>query len=204
MGDINFADYFRNVPDFPKPGIQFKDATPLLGKGRILYEACRELRRKADHMGAEAIVGIDARGFIMATGIAIIDPERPLGLYMARKVNKLPVSPIDRDETHREVFEMQGYRVTVTPERVIVQYGLEYGSDALEMHRGDHDGVLKPGTKTVVADDIVATGGTMGAAIVACDILKADVVGALALGELGFLNGRERLRDCPLETLVKF
>ncbi len=195
--------YFRNVSDFPKPGIQFKDATPLLANGPALYQACRELRSRADRYGARAVVGIDARGLLLAPAIALADPEDPLDVYMARKLGKLPVSPADRDVIVEE-FERDGYRVTLTPERVIVRYGLEYGTDALEMHRGAHCGVLRPETRVLVADDIVATGGTMGAAIVACDVLGAEVVAATALGELGFLNGRERFRDYPLETLVKF
>lgn len=161
----------RDVPDFPKPGINFKDITPVVSDPILFRDVIRAL---AAHAGdIDAVVGIESRGFIFGAPLAV---EVGVGFVPFRKPGKLP------------------YRT----ERI--QYGLEYGTDALEAHV---DGI-QPGQRVLLVDDVLATGGTAVAAVELVRILGGRVVGAAFVLELAFLDGRARLGNLPLHTLVTF
>lgn len=150
----------RDVPDFPKPGVLFKDITPVLADHELL-------RRIVTWMGqgwgrVDKVVGIESRGFIF--GSALVH-DLDAGFVPARKAGKLP-------------FAVMG-----------IDYDLEYGTARLEMHV---DGV-KAGDRVLIVDDLLATGGTAGAAVELVRRLGGEVIGCCFLVELGFLEGRARL-----------
>lgn len=163
----------RDVPDFPKPGIIFKDLTPVWGHGpthRAINDALVEHYRD---MNIDTFVGIESRGFINAAPVASALNK---GLTLLRKPGKLPYKTVSQT------------------------YDLEYGQDSLHMHA---DAVCA-GTRAVVIDDLLATGGTMRAAI---DLLRgqgAEVVEVACIVELAFLEGRARLDGVTTTTLVTF
>ncbi len=163
----------RDVPDFPKKGIVFKDITPLLGSGAGLQAATRALAEKIAGKNVTKVVGIESRGFIFGAALA---QHLGLGFVPVRKPGKLPY------QTVRE------------------SYALEYGTDAIEVHR---DAVL-PGEHIVIVDDLLATGGTMGAAAKLVRALGGDPVAALVVIELKFLNGREKLRGLDVHSLLQY
>jgi adenine phosphoribosyltransferase len=153
----------RDVPDFPKPGIAFKDFTPLLADPRGLALAVELMANPYRGMGVEVVAGAESRGFIF--GIAIAQ-ALSVGFVPIRKPGKLP----------RRVFG--------------VDYALEYGQDRLEMHA---DGV-RSGQRVLLADDLLATGGTLAACGELVRRSGASIAGITVLIELGFLKGRERVR----------
>ena len=157
----------RDVPDFPKPGIIFKDLTTVFAHGPTLRQMIHALADRYRDQRVDAIVGIESRGFVIASPLAV---ELEKGLVLVRKPGKLPWKKRSRT------------------------YDLEYGTDTLEMHE---DAVVQ-GTRVVVVDDLLATGGTMGATIELLRGAGAEIVGAAFVVELGFLNGRARLAgtDC--------
>jgi len=163
----------RDVPDFPRPGIIFKDITPLLLDPR-LFRRTVELM-SAPFAGADVtrVVSIESRGFLLGAPIAL---ELDAGLVPIRKPGKLPA------------------------QRSRVEYALEYGTDALEMH---HDAV-GAGERVLIVDDVLATGGTAEAAGRLVRARGAEVVGFTFLIELGFLNGRKRLGAERLEALLHY
>jgi adenine phosphoribosyltransferase len=163
----------RDVPDFPKPGILFRDLTPIMGDGVALRMCVDMLAERIAPHRPEVIVAVESRGFIFGAPAATA-----LGVAFApvRKPGKLP---------HR------------TRRR---SYALEYGTDALEMHA---DAVIA-GARVVLVDDLLATGGTAGAAIALVEELGAHVVGAAFVVELGLLNGRERLPNVPVDALIRY
>lgn len=163
----------RNIPDFPVPGILFKDLMPIAGDPALLRRAVEALAGFARARGAEAIVGIEARGFIFGAGVAL-----SLGLPFApvRKVGKLP------------------------GEVVRASYALEYGTAEIEMHRD----ALAPGTKVVVIDDLLATGGTAKASCGLVESLGGVVVGCAFITELTFLPGREALAGYEVASFTRF
>ena len=160
----------RAVPDFPRPGILFRDITPLLASPQAFEQA---LAWYADRCaGAEVIAGVEARGFIFGAALAA-----RLGLPFAplRKPGKLPAATIGR------------------------RYELEYGSDGLEMHAD----AVRGGQRVALVDDVLATGGTLEAAVGLLTEAGAEVMGIAVLIELGELKGRERLGGQPLDALVR-
>ena len=162
----------RVVPDFPKAGIGFKDITPLLASPdafRIMVDA---FANRYAGQGIAQVVGIEARGFVIAAALAY---RLKAGLTMVRKPGKLPA------------------------ETLTAAYELEYGTDQLEVHR---DAVL-PGTRVVLVDDVLATGGTIGATLDLLQRLQCDIVEVAVLIELTDLNGRERLADCQIYSLMQ-
>lgn len=163
----------RDVPDFPKPGIIFKDITPVLqSHGAFSSVIDIWLQRYADK-GIDAIVGIESRGFLFGAPLAY---RLGTGMIPVRKKGKLPYKTID------------------------ISYELEYGTATIEMHTD----ALKHGSKVVVIDDLLATGGTAAAA---CELVKkqgAFVVECAFVVELGFLNGREKLEGIPVHSLVNY
>lgn len=165
----------RDVPDFPKPGIVFKDISPILGDPGLLsgaiYELSRRILEAAGDEGVSHIVGVESRGFIFGAAVA---HELGIGFVPVRKPGKLPW------RTHR------------------VEYSLEYGSDALEIHQD----AFPEGARVALVDDLLATGGTAAAAAQLVQKLDALLLGAFFVIELGWLNGAEKMRDVAVQSLV--
>lgn len=166
-------DAIRNIPDFPKPGIQFKDITPVLADPR-LFAGCVDLLIDGFKPGqVDTIVGIDARGFIFAAAAAL---RLNAGFVPVRKKGKLPF------DTHEQ------------------SYDLEYGSNTIAIHID----AVKPGSRVLLIDDLLATGGTAEAAAVLLQKLGANILEAAFLIELKDLQGRARIKHCPVRSLVAY
>jgi adenine phosphoribosyltransferase len=163
----------RDIPDFPKQGITFKDITPLMADADALNTAVRGLAERARPLQAQCVLAAEARGFLLGPALAL---ALGAGFALARKPGKLP-------------------RETVSAE-----YALEYGSDSLELHSD----ALRPGTRVLVHDDLLATGGTARALCELADRLGAQVVGCGFLIELAFLGGRERLAPYEAHALLSY
>ena len=171
VSDIQRA--IRNIPDFPKPGIQFKDITPVLADPR-LFSASIELLTVGFEPGAvDAVVGIDARGFILAAAAAL---RLQAGFVPVRKQGKLPY------QTHEQ------------------EYDLEYGTATVAIHVD----ALHPGSRVLLIDDLLATGGTAAAAAALVGKLGATILEISFLVELKSLGGRDRLRGHPVRSLVAY
>lgn len=166
-------EFIADVPDFPKPGIIFKDITPLLKDPGALALAVEMLAQPFRGKKVDLVAGTESRGFIFGTAVA---QALSAGFVPVRKPGKLP-------------------RDTKT-----ASYELEYGTDSLEIHT---DAVCK-GDRVLMVDDLLATGGTMKAC---CDLvagLGAEIVGVAVLIELGFLNGREKLKGHDLVSIINY
>jgi adenine phosphoribosyltransferase len=161
---MNLLDYLPGVPDFPKPGILFRDISPLLANPVAFREAIAQMEALAQSFDYTHILGIESRGFIFGSALA---HQAHKGLALARKPNKLPLA------THKEV------------------YGLEYGSDSLEIQQSS----LPNNAKVLLIDDVLATGGTLIAADKLLRSAGFDVCGAVTLLEISFLNGRQLLEQ---------
>jgi adenine phosphoribosyltransferase len=170
---IDLRDYIRDVPDFPKPGILFKDITPLLNSPEAFQTAIDLLANQFRDMKIDAIASAEARGFIFAAPLAL---ELKTSFIPIRKPGKLP-------------FDTHSYH-----------YELEYGTDSLEMHTD----ALKPGDRVLLLDDLLATGGTLGACIEMAEKSGATVVGCAFLIELCDLNGRDNLRSKDVFSLLQY
>lgn len=155
---MNLLDYLPGVPDFPKPGILFRDISPLLAHPDAFKEAIKQLEALAQQFEYTHILGIESRGFIFGTALA---QQTHKGLVLARKPNKLPLA------SHRE------------------SYGLEYGSDSLEIQQS----TLPLGARVLIVDDVLATGGTIIAASRLMKKAGFEVAGTLTLLEIAGLNG---------------
>ncbi len=163
----------RDVPDFPKPGIMFKDITPVLADPSA-FNICLDLMaERYDTSSFDAIVGIESRGFIFGAALA---SRMRKAFVPARKPGKLPAA------THR------------------VEYALEYGKDAIEIHRD----ALKKGERVLIVDDLLATGGTAAATIELVKKVGGEVIGAAFVIELTFLPGRERLKPVDAFALIQY
>lgn len=163
----------RDIPDFPKPGILFRDITPLLGDPALFREAIGEFARICRDAGAGRIAGIDARGFLFGATVAY---ELGLGFVPIRKKGKLPFQTICQS------------------------YDLEYGSAEIEIHTD----AFCPGERVALIDDLLATGGTAGAAIRLIQNAGAEVVAAAFLIELAGLGGRAVLGQVPVSTIISY
>lgn len=163
----------RNVPDFPKPGIQFKDITPVLSEPKLFAETIDLLAGKYQPQEVDAVVGIDARGFIFAAAVAY---KLKAGFIPIRKKGKLPF----------QTFEQS--------------YDLEYGSNTVAIHTD----ALKAGARVLLVDDLLATGGTAGAAAKLVERVGARILELVFVIELSFLNGRDRLKPYPVRSLVTY
>ncbi|EPZ52783.1 hypothetical protein N007_02325 [Alicyclobacillus acidoterrestris ATCC 49025] len=170
---IDYRSLIRDIPDFPKEGILFRDITPLLADGEAYRTAIRQLGEQAKAWGAEVIVGPEARGYVVGAPLSY---ALGVGFVPVRKRGKLPAQTVS------------------------VTYDLEYGRDILEIHTD----AIRPGQKVVLADDLLATGGTMAATMELVRKLGGEVVGAAFFIELSALNGRSKLDDIPVCTLVKY
>lgn len=163
----------RDIPDFPKPGILFKDITPLLKDKQAFKDAVELLAKPYLNRKIDLVAGIEARGFILAGALAY---SLNAGAVIIRKPGKLPA------ETISSVYQ------------------LEYGQDSIEIHRD----AIMPGQKVLLVDDVLATGGTMLAAIELVKKLGGKIEDIAFLIELEFLKGRERLKEYPFTALIKF
>jgi len=163
----------RDVPDFPKPGILFRDLTPLMGHGPSMRSCVDLLVEEIARHRPEAIVAIESRGFIFGAPVAA---ALGIGFAPVRKPGKLPYL------THRRTYD------------------LEYGTDSLEMHA---DAVGK-GTRVVIVDDLLATGGTASATIELVRAQGAIVSGVAVVVELELLEGRKRLASIPVDSLITY
>lgn len=171
---MDWRNLVISIPDYPKPGISFKDITPLLANGEGFCAAIEEMAHfceRAD-LRPQALACPEARGFIFASALA---QRLGIGFIPLRKPGKLP----------RAVARLT--------------YDLEYGQDTLEVHRDD----VRPGMRIMMVDDVLATGGTMSACIELLRSLGADVIGAAFLLEIPALKGRERLRDIAVCSLIE-
>jgi adenine phosphoribosyltransferase len=170
---MNFKDYIRVIPDYPQPGIRFKDITTLLNNGSAYKAAIDALKALVKDLEIDLIAGPEARGFVIGAPLAY---ALGVGFVPIRKSGKLPGEVIEAD------------------------YALEYGKDKLEMHK---DSIL-PGQKVLIADDLLATGGTIATSIHLINELGGDIVGSVFLIELGYLSGREKLNGISVQSLIQY
>jgi adenine phosphoribosyltransferase len=170
---LDLRAFIRDIPDFPKPGIVFKDLTPLLLHPPALEHTIELLARYASEREVELVVAAEARGFILGGAIAA---RCGAGFIPARRPGKLPAA-VDS-----------------------VEYTLEYGVDALEVHNDAFAG----GARVLVHDDLIATGGTSRALCELVERAGAEVVGCAFVVELAFLDGRKQLEKYDFRSLVRF
>ncbi len=168
---MNLRQLIREVPDFPRPGVSFKDITTVLKDPEALHYVVKEMARRFGNQGIDVIVGVESRGFIFGAPLAY---ELGLGFMLVRKPGKLPA------------------------EKVRMEYSLEYGQDALEIHRD----TIAPGQRVLLVDDLLATGGTIAATAQLVGKLGGVVAGYAFLIELAYLGGRRRLGDQEIVSLV--
>ena len=168
---MRLEDHIQDIPDFPRPGIVFKDITPLFLNAEALRTATGALADYARAERVDYVVSAEARGFVLGAAVAA---AAGAGFILARKPGKLP----------REVWS--------------VEYQLEYGVDALEVHAD----AVRGGARVLVHDDLLATGGTAGALCGLVEQAGGVVAGCAFVIELAFLNGRERLQGYDVRSLV--
>ena len=171
MEDLKKA--IRDIPDFPKKGIIFKDITPLLQDSVLFKRAVDQLCEEFKDKNIDVIASIESRGFILGTAIAY---KLGAGFIPVRKKGKLPYKT---------------YSAT---------YALEYGEDTLEIHQD----AMKKGDRVLIIDDLLATGGTLGAVIDLIKKMDGEIAGIGFLIELTFLKGREKNKDYEIFSLIKF
>jgi len=163
----------REVPDFPTPGVGFKDVTPLLADPATLKETVARLADWVRAKQPDLVLGAEARGFWVGSAVAV---EAGVGFIPARRPGKLP------------------------PETVSASYVLEYGENSLELHPD----LIPKGSKVVIHDDVLATGGTVEAIKKLVEQLGGEVLGACFIIELTFLGGRERLAGLDVNALISY
>ena len=166
---MDLTQYIRTVPDFPEPGIMFRDVTTLFAEPVAFKEMIDQFNQKFTSIDIDYIGGIDARGFIIGSALAL---TREIGFVPVRKKGKLPYDTIAED------------------------YALEYGKATLELHTD----AVSTGSKVLIVDDLIATGGTAIAAVNLFRKLNADVVGCAFLVDLPDLGGADKL--CELDVNV--
>jgi adenine phosphoribosyltransferase len=170
---MNLSDLIRDVPNFPKEGIIFKDITTLLKDPNGLKEAVDNLYNLSKNKGITKVVGIESRGFILG---GILAEKLNAGFVPIRKPGKLPA------------------------EKISEGYSLEYGTDSIEIHTD----AISPGDKILLHDDLLATGGTMEAAVKLIEKLGGEVVQISFIIELDFLNGRDKLSNYEIKSLIRY
>jgi adenine phosphoribosyltransferase len=163
----------RDVPDYPKKGIVFKDITTLIKRGEAFDEVINIFLEKCKDKKVDLVAAVESRGFIFGGALA---NRLKVGFIPIRKFGKLPADTVEQ------------------------KYDLEYGTDTLEIHK---DAVM-PGQKVLIVDDLLATGGTIKAACKLVEKLGGKVAGILIMIELGFLNGRDKLKDYDLFSLIRY
>jgi adenine phosphoribosyltransferase len=169
----DLARAIRNVPDFPQPGVQFKDITPVLADPRLFAGCVDLLAGDLTPGGIDTVVGIDARGFIFAAAVAL---KLEAGFVPVRKRGKLPYRTYEQS------------------------YDLEYGSNTIAIHQD----AFRPGSRVLLVDDLLATGGTAAAAAALVRKAGGQIVRVSFFIELAFLKGREKLAGQPVSSLVVF
>ena len=170
---VDLPQLIRNVPDFPKKGITFKDITPLLANPSGLALAVELLVNPFRGLNIQTVIGAESRGFIFGTACA---QALSCGFVPVRKPGKLPSA------------------------KIALTYDLEYGQDTLEIHRD----ALRPGTRCLMVDDLLATGGTMKACCDLVEQLGGQIVGVAVLIELSFLKGRDRFGQHTVHSVLKY
>ncbi|GAX91460.1 adenine phosphoribosyltransferase [Effusibacillus lacus] len=170
---MDLKNKIRVIPDFPEPGIRFKDITTLLQDGESFKYAIDKMAEFARNQNAEIVAGPEARGFVLAAPLAY---AMGLGFVPIRKAGKLP------------------------GDTVSVSYELEYGKDMLEIHRD----AIKPGQRVIIADDLLATGGTIKSTVRLVEELGGVVAGITFMIELSYLPGREKLNGYEVFSLVQY
>lgn len=170
---MNLKDYIRIVPDFPQPGISFKDITTLLKDGAAYRESIHRLKDLVQEWKIDKIAGPEARGFVVGAPLAY---ALRVGFVPIRKSGKLPA------------------------ESISIGYELEYGKDQLAIHKD----AVKPGERVLIADDLLATGGTISTCIKLVEALGGEVVGAAFLIELAYLNGRDKIKGTRVVSLLSY
>ncbi len=170
---MELKQYIREIADFPKPGILFRDITPLLGNPRVLQYSIDLLANGVADYQADYIVGIESRGFMFGMPLAY---KIGIGFAPVRKPGKLPAA------VHA------------------ASYALEYGSDSLELHQD----AFPPGSRVLIIDDLMATGGTAAAAATLVELAGSQVVGFGFVIELLALEGRSKLPDRPILSLIQY
>ena len=169
----NLKNLIREVPDFPKPGINFYDITTLLKHPEGLRKTVDALAAEYENTKVDAVIGVEARGFIFAPALAY---HLGAGFVPVRKPRKLPA------------------------ECASISYDLEYGQDTLEIHRD----AVGNGHRVIIADDLLATGGTAKAVVDLVEQLGGEVVGLVFVVELEFLPGRKKLEGYDVRSLIKY
>ena len=164
-------EYVRSIPDFPEPGIIFRDVTSILQDPDGLKLSIDLIQEKLEGLDFDVIAGTESRGFIFGVPVAY---NMHKAFVPVRKKGKLPCETVSRE------------------------YALEYGTAAIEIHKD----AIKPGQKVVVIDDLIATGGTIEAAVKLIEELGGEVVKVVFLMELAGLKGRERLKDYDVEPVI--
>ena len=170
---MDLKKYIADIPDFPEPGVIFRDVTPLLANKDAYQESIRLISEFAKDKKVDVIVGPEARGFLFGCPVAL---ALHCGFVPVRKPGKLP----------REVISQS--------------YDLEYGSNEIQMHSDS----IQAGQNVLVVDDLLATGGTVEAAITLIEKMGGNVVGTAFLIELEALNGRELLKDYDVFSVLKY
>jgi adenine phosphoribosyltransferase len=173
MDQRELRELVREIPDFPRPGVTFKDITPLMAEPQALELAVGGLAAHARALGVQCVIAAEARGFLLGPALAL---ELGAGFVLARKPGKLP---------YRTVYS---------------DYMLEYGSGRLELHTD----AIRAGTRVLVHDDLLATGGTAAALCKLVGRLGGEVVGCSFLIELASLNGRARLEPHEAHALLTY
>ena len=173
MNNALLEKSIRSIPDFPKPGILFRDVTTLIKNKAAFKKSVDLLAKKYKGKGFDKVVGVEARGFIFAAAVA---HKIGAGFVPVRKKGKLPFKTIS------------------------ATYQLEYGTDTLEIHQD----AISAGEKVLIIDDLLATGGTAGAVIELVKKLEGKVAGIGFVIELVDLNGKDKFKEYPVYSLVKF
>ena len=169
----DFSRFIREIPDYPKPGILFKDITPLLGNPTAFHKAIDEFALRYKLEAIDVVVGTEARGFIFASALAY---RIGAAFVPIRKKGKLPY------ETHEATYD------------------LEYGSDVVTIHQD----AFPKHSRVLMCDDLLATGGTLAASVELIEKLEGHIVGVALLIELTELNGREKVPNHDIFSLIKY
>jgi adenine phosphoribosyltransferase len=170
---VDLSKSIRQIPDWPKKGILFYDITTMLGDAAAFKSAIDQVAAHYQGQRIDLVVSVEARGFIFGGALAY---TLGAGFVPARKPGKLPW------------------------EKIRAEYALEYGTDAIEMHRD----AIRPGQRVLIFDDVLATGGTIAATSSLVKRLGGEVVGVAFLIDLTFLKGREKLKDLDAFALIQY
>ena len=166
-------EYVRSIPDFPEPGVIFRDVTSILQDADGLNLAIDSMQSYLKYMDLDVIVGLESRGFMFGVPLAY---NLHKAFVPVRKKGKLPCETISQT------------------------YDLEYGSEEIEIHKD----AIRPGQKVAIVDDLIATGGTVEAAVKLIERLGGEVVKIVFLMELEGLNGREKLEGYNVDSVIRY